>query len=449
MKYEEFKNLVIEAAKAEGLKDYELYYTWSEGVSVEAFRHEINEFSSSAEGGVCFRTLVGGQMGYASTEDLSAEEAAAIVQRAKANAAVLESTEEQFLGEAGGEYETIEKKEYALPDADELVKTVLEAQDLAYAADERVVDGTSSMAQVSTEKIALYNSRGLDLKAENSASVFISGPVVKSGEEMNNTYEVKAGSFAELNAKEVVDKAVSDAVAKLGAGVAPTGAYPVIFAPKAMATLLATFSSAFSAEAAQKGLSPLRGKEGQKIAADCVTITDDPFYKESLMPMPFDAEGMPTRRKNVVDGGTFTTLLHNLKTAKVAGVKTTGNASKRGYAGTVGISPFTLLLQAGGLSEDELLAKAGKGVYIDSLQGTHAGANPISGDFSLQSSGFMIEDGRKTQAVKAFTVAGNFFEMLKQVDALSDTVEKSGFGGGITSFAAPAVLVNGLSVAGK
>ena len=449
MKYEEFKNLVIEAAKAEGLKDYELYYTWSEGVSVEAFRHEINEFSSSAEGGVCFRTLVGGQMGYASTEDLSAEEAAAIVQRAKANAAVLESTEEQFLGEAGGEYETIEKKEYALPDADELVKTVLEAQDLAYAADERVVDGTSSMAQVSTEKIALYNSRGLDLKAENSASVFISGPVVKSGEEMNNTYEVKAGSFAELNAKEVVDKAVSDAVAKLGAGVAPTGAYPVIFAPKAMATLLATFSSAFSAEAAQKGLSPLRGKEGQKIAADCVTITDDPFYKESLMPMPFDAEGMPTRRKNVVDGGTFTTLLHNLKTAKVAGVKTTGNASKHGYAGTVGISPFTLLLQAGELSEAELLAKAGKGVYIDSLQGTHAGANPISGDFSLQSSGFMIEDGVKTQAVKAFTVAGNFFEMLKQVDALSDTVEKSGFGGGITSFAAPAVLVNGLSVAGK
>ena len=79
MKYDEFKEHVIEAARAEGLAEYELYYSSSEDTTVEAFRHEINSFTSSAEGGVCFRTLFNGQMGYASTEDMSSEEAVEIV----------------------------------------------------------------------------------------------------------------------------------------------------------------------------------------------------------------------------------------------------------------------------------------------------------------------------------------------------------------------------------
>ena len=449
MKYEEFKKLVIEAAEAEGLKDYELYYSSSEDTTVETFKHEVNNFSSSAEGGVCFRTLVGGQMGYASTEDLSAEEAAEIVKRAKANAAVLESAEEQFLGEAGGTYEKQERKPLELPTTEEMVKTALAGQDVAYAADPKVIDGTSSEVIRATQRIAIYNSRGLDLQQENNAVVFLSAPVVSDGKEMNNTYELHPGALKDLDLKEVVGKAVEAAVKKLGADVAPTGAYPVVFAPKAMASLLATFSSAFSAEAAQKGLSLLAGKEGQTIAAEKVTLTDDPFYEESLMPMPFDAEGMPTRKKNVIDKGVFTTLLHNLKTAAVAGVKTTGNASKQGYAGTVGISPFTLLLVPGEFTEEELLARAGNGVWIDSLQGMHAGANPISGDFSLQSAGFMIENGQKTKAVKAFTVAGNFYELLKNVEAIGNKAEMGGFGVGITGFASPAVLVSGLTVAGK
>ena len=93
--------------------------------------------------------------------------------------------------------------------------------------------------------------------------------------------------------------------------------------------------------------------------------------------------------------------------------------------------------------------QAGNGVYIDSLQGMHAGANPISGDFSLQSAGFMIENGIKTRPVKAFTVAGNFFELLKNIKGLSDEVKMSGYGLSTTAFAAPAVLAEGLSIAGK
>jgi len=447
MRYEDFKKLVIEAARAENLTDYELYYSSSESTSVSAFQREINKFSSSRDGGVCFRALINGQMGYASTEDLSEEEAKNIVLRAKENAAVLESAEEQFLGEAGGEYQSVEKKAYPLPETDAMIRAALKGQELAYAADPRVVDGTSTSVVKMTESVAIYNSRGLDLFHENSAALTYTMAVVKDGEEMNNSFEFKAGAPEDWKQEELARKAVVKAIAKLGAQVAPTGNVPVVFSPDAMASFLGTFSSAFSAEAAQKGLSPLAGKEGEKIASDCVTLVDDPFHPDALVIMPFDAEGMPTRTKNVIDKGTLTTLLHNLKTAKVAGVKTTGNASKQGYQGSVNVSPFSFVLAPGENSVEELLAKAGNGIYIHEVQGTHAGADPISGDFSLQSEGVMIEDGKKTYAVKDFTVAGNFYEMLKQVEAVGSDFKMDSFGS--TSFGSPSVLVNGLSVAGK
>jgi hypothetical protein len=100
------------------------------------------------------------------------------------------------------------------------------------------------------------------------------------------------------------------------------------------------------------------------------------------------------------------------------------------------------------MSEEELLAKAENGVYITSLGGLHAGANAISGDFSLQSSGFKIEDGKKTDYIKSFTVAGNFYELLKNVVALADNCRLPRAMGS-TTFGAPSVLVDGLSVAGK
>jgi PmbA protein len=107
-----------------------------------------------------------------------------------------------------------------------------------------------------------------------------------------------------------------------------------------------------------------------------------------------------------------------------------------------------MYLENGTLTEEELLQKAGNGVYITSLGGLHAGANAISGDFSLQSSGFKIEDGKKTDYIKSFTVAGNFYELLKNVVALADNCRLPRAMGS-TTFGAPSVLVDGLSVAGK
>lgn len=448
MDFQEFKKLVMQEAQDCGLTDYELYYRTEESMSVSAFQGEVNDFTSSVDGGVCFRCLWNEKAGYASTEELSAEQAASIVRRARDNASVIESKETETFTEGGLPYEKTGKACSSLPSAETLTHLVLDAQAAVRAADEMVTDRCETQGFCGKTGIAICNSHGLDLSYENAVTGLLINAVVSDGKEMTDDFELKVGAPDQILVEELAKKAAANAKAKLGADVALTGNYPVVFAPGAMCSLLRTFSCVFSAERAQKGLSLLNGKEGSRIASELVTLVDDPFSADSPMPMPFDAEGTPTCRKEVIAHGTLNTLLHNRKTALAAGKETTGNASKASYSAEISIDPFTFCLAAGELSEEELLCKAGNGVYITELEGLHAGANVISGDFSLQSSGFQIENGKKTSAVRSFTVAGNFYDLLKQITGVASNMELP-MAMGITSFGSPSVLVEGLTVAGK
>ena len=447
MNFNEFKQAVIAKCNELGIAEYELYYQVGGSTEVGVFMHEVNEFTSSLDGGVCFRCIVDGKMGYASTQALSENEARAVVERAMDNAKTLEAEDEVFLGEGGQTYEPLELHPYALPATEELIAAALKTQETLYTQ-EGVIDGCQSQGLMQQSKIAIFNSKGLDLSYENSAAGLITVAVVTNGTEMENSFEFKLGKLDTIDIDALTRKAAADARQKLGGEVAPTGQYPVIFNPDAMCSLLQVFSSIFSSEAAQKGLSKLADAEGQVIASELVTLVDDPFHKENPEPRNFDAEGSPTHCKNVIEKGVLNTLLYNLKTAHKAGKKTTGNGSKGGYTSPVGISPYTMYLAGGDMTEEELLRKAGNGVYITDLSGLHAGANAISGDFSLQSAGFMVENGVKTTYVKSFTVAGNFYDLLKNIVAVADNV-KLPMPMGKTTFGAPTVWVDGLSVAGK
>ncbi len=448
MTFNEFKQIVIAECEKLGIAEYELYYQAGSSVSVDVFQHSINEFSASTSGGVCFRAIVGGKMGYASTEALSAEQAAALVAKAVDNANTLENDEPVFLCEGGKTYQALKVQPYELPSTEELIATALATQEKIYAADPMVIDGCQTQGICEASEVAIYNSKGLDLYHKSQASGLVVAAVVSNGSEMSDSYEIKLGKLDTLDTDALTAKAVSDAKRKLGGEPPASGAMPVIFNTDAMCSLLGVFSSIFSSESTQKGLSRLAGQEGQVIAAPCVTLIDDPFHPENPEQMNFDGEGCPTATKKVIDGGVLNTLLYNMKTANLAGRETTGNASKSGYDSAVGIRPFTMYLENGDMTEEALLAKAGNGVYITDLGGLHAGANPISGDFSLQSSGFKIEDGKKTDYIKSFTVAGNFYDMLKNVVALADNCHLPRAMGS-TAFGSPSVLVDGLSVAGK
>ncbi len=450
MDFQTFQQAVAAEAASLQVEEYELYYQVEESASASAFRHELTGFSAANEGGVCLRCLVNGKMGYASTQLLTQKSAQALVRRAADNAAVLETAEPEFLVEAGQSYQAANTSHAPLPSAGVLRKTALAGQDALYAQP-GVVDGSETEIFAQRVSIAIHNSRGLSLRYENTVSGAVLSAVVSDGQEdgeKTDKYKIRLGDLDKLDLSAAAQEAGDEARAALGAGVAPTGAMPVVFSSYAMALLLEAYAEVFSAENAQKGLSLLKGKEGTAIAAPLVTLVDDPFYEKSAMPMPFDGEGSPTYRKNVIEKGVLNTLLYNLRTAAAAGKETTGNAAKSSYDSKVGIQPFTLCLESGSLTQEQLLEKAQNGVLITSLGGLHAGANTISGDFSLQSAGFLIENGKKAAPVRSFTVAGNFFSLLKNILAIGcDPLPPASPSS--TDFVSPSVLVEGLSIAGK
>ncbi len=444
MDFKSFKNAVFEAAAAQGLTEYEIYYQGCQSTVISAYKQEINDFSASADGGLCFRCIYGGKMGYASTEAM--EDAAGLVARAVDNASVLEAEEQVFLAEGGQNYRKWSGKNYKLPETKQLMDLVLEAQGALYAAG--AADGTTTRGVAEENVIEIYNSKGLNVRTKVDICALILSTVVEGDGEKASEHKIRLGAPGTMDTAALAREVVTKAKEKLGGAVPETGAVPVIFAPKAMADLLSVFSDIFFAGRAQKGLSKLSGCEGTVIAAPCVTLVDDPFHPDSPIPMAFDGEGSPTGTKKVIEGGVLNTLLYNLKTARVAGKTTTGNGSKGHYDAPVSTRAYSMYICGGDLSEQELLNMAGDGVYITNLSGLHAGANSVTGDFSLQSAGFLVKNGEKAEFIKGFTVAGNFYKLLRDIRAVANNSclpEAIG----MTAYGAPSTLVDGLTVAGK
>lgn len=447
MNYELLKQAIEDEAKLQGLTEYEIYYMSNEELSVDTLNKEPNSFSAGVSGGICFRALHDGKMGYASTELMEEEEMKSLVRRARANAEATEKADTVGIFGGSESYATLENQGFAPVGAAELKRLTKELAEEIYAASDKVTGGTATYGITAGFEVRLSNSHGLDLSTKCGINAIQLGAVICDDGKYENEYNIKELK-GDVDLKALAKKTVDDAILKANAGLVETGKYNVVLDAKQMRTILSVYSSAFSAKMAQMGMSLLAGKEGEKIASDIVTITDDPMRDGVSIQTNFDAEGVAAFRKSVVEGGVLKTLLHNRETAAIAGVESTANASKGSYASPVAISPYAFCLEAGDRSEAELLQMAGDGIYITELKGLHAGANPITGDFSLESAGFRIKDGKLGEAVKSFTVAGNFFELLKSISALSDEVEVA-ITGGFTTFGAPAVLIKDMSIAGK
>ena len=447
MELEKLKTAVENRAKTLGITEYEVFCKSNLETTVETLNKEISSFSSSLTGGACVRVIRDGKMGYASGELITEESVAELVSIAAETAQFIDRTDEVGIFSGSPSYSNNKKPEYIPKTASELKEIALSVAEAAYSASEFVENGTCTAAGATGYSISMFNSKGLSLSTEGGFNYCYCESIVNSrgtSECGFSIKEVKDGFSADAPAKKSVDEAIS----KIGAVKVKTGNYKVIIDGKRMSQLLSAFSPAFSAKNAQMGTSLLKDKEGETVASIAVTITDDPMREELSVGTFFDAEGVSAKRKCVIERGVLRTLLHNRETAKRAGVETTGNASKQGFASPIGISPYAFCIEAGDKSLDELLLMAGDGILVTELNGLHAGTNAVTGDFSLESAGYLIKNGKRGKAVKSFTISGNFFELLKNITALSDEIE-FGLPGVFTSYASAAALVENMSVAGE
>lgn len=221
-----------------------------------------------------------------------------------------------------------------------------------------------------------------------------------------------------------------------------TGNYPAIFHINALASLFGAFGSAFSGVSAMKGIAPLGDKLGQRVASDLITFTDTAYMPNGMAIAGFDSEGFATQDNVLIANGQLNTLLHNSQTASYLGAVSTASAA-RGAKSSLDVSANHKVIATGNSSASEV--KAGEYLELVELQGVHSGADAVSGDFSFGASGFLCRDGQRVQPVRGITVAGNFYKMLQEVEAVGDTqlINDS------CTFFAPDVRFARLSIGGK
>jgi PmbA protein len=226
----------------------------------------------------------------------------------------------------------------------------------------------------------------------------------------------------------------------LGAKKVKSQKVPVIFDPMMAASFVGNVASAASGDAIYKKSSVFASRLNKKVAAGEVTLLDDGLLKRGLGTSPFDGEGVATRRTPIVEKGMLRNFLYDSFTARKAGARTTGNAS-RGYSSLPHIGFNNLYLEPGEASPEELIKDVKNGFYVTAMLGH--GANVVTGEYSRGANGLWIENGELTVPVQEVTVAGNMLEMMESIDGIGSDLTFRG------SVGAPTVRFAELTVSGE
>lgn len=449
MDIKSFANKLFGEGKKFGFTDMEVYFVNSENFEVRAFQRDIDSYNVNTSMGLSFRGIINGKMGYAYTEKFEDEDIEFLLKNASQNAAEAQSDVEVSFFEGSKEYKSLSDREFKDVEAKRKIEDALKMEEEAFKADKRINSVQYCLLETSKGKRRIINTRGLDVEEETGVAVAYISVVAKKGEDVKNGRNFRVTSdYNKIDFSKMVDEAVKEAISRLGAQSLESGKYKVIFRYDAASNLLKTFSSIFSADSAQKGLSLLKGKVGHKIASNAVTIVDDPFYSGAPLNLSFDDEGVATFAKDIVKNGELKTLLHNLKTAKKEGTNLTGNGFKASYKSPVVVAPTNMYIEPGERSFEEAIKDHERAVVITELQGLHSGANAVSGDFSLAASGYLIENGKITMPVEQITVAGNFYDLLLDVEEVLNDLE-FGMPSGMGNFGSPSIVVKEMNISGK
>ncbi|HPW99424.1 MAG TPA: TldD/PmbA family protein [Sedimentibacter sp.] len=441
---------IFQKGRETGLNDMEVYYSEGSSLSLKVFQKDLDGYSLSESEGLSLRGVYKGKMGYSYTEKVDETSIDQLVRDAAENALIIDSEDEEYIFEGSKEYKKVDSFNQALSNVGEEQKInfVKSLEEEAFRLDKRIASVEVCIYGDGYGETIMSNTKGLFLRDKSNIAYTYIAVVAKDGEDIKTGMAYRTGNdFNAFNAQDIAREAVDEALALLGARSVKSGDYNVIIRNSAAADLLEAFTGIFSAEAVQKNLSLLKGKLNEKIASDKFTLIDDPYMEGGLASKSFDGEGVACKYKKVVDKGVLKTYLYNLKTAKKDGVDTTGNASKGSYKSSIGISPSNFFVEKGERTLDEMIADIDKGILITELQGLHSGLNSVSGDFSLAALGFLIQDGKISRPVEQITMAGNYFDMLKNIEETGSDLK---FGmPGEAYIGSPSLRIKKLSIAGE
>src|ERR1700745_3887534 len=346
------------------------------------------------------------------------------------------------LGSLSGNLDLYSTDVYSLP-GQERIAYARRAEKAALDYDPRIKNSEGGSFDAATGHKILANSHGFVGEYQRSYCSVAAVPIAQSesGAMQRDYWFSVARSLSRLETPEHVGKvAAQRTLRRLGARKVKTAHVPVVFDPLVATSILEHIFEGVNGDSVYRGASFLAGKLGQKIAGENVTVIDDGTMPGGFGTSPFDGEGIPTRRKLVIENGVLKSYLLNTYTAKKLGLRTTANHS-RGLAGKPGIGPGNYFLEPGTKTPKEIIGDVKEGLYVTEFLGH--GANLVTGDYSRGASGLWISGGELTYPVEEITVAGNLKDMFFHISEIANDLEFRG------SVASPTIRIDGLTVGGE
>lgn len=330
----------------------------------------------------------------------------------------------------------------------ELVDRLKAAERAACEEDSRVDQIRGCVFEESRGAVTLVNDAGQSITDRVSGGHFYIGLTARQGERVQmggRGIPLTWGQYPDM--EKLARQAAADAVAKLNATSYPTGTSAVVLDSRVVCELLDAFLPAFFAKNVQNHMSVLAGRLGRQVAGANIQLEEDPQLPQGLSTRRFDDEGVPTSAKAVLSEGVLKTYLYNRQSAAKEGCAPGGNGFKTNYSEEAATGYTNMVLRGGGRSQEELLSEMGDGLLITGVSGVFAGAHPASGEFSLIARGYKVRRGQRCGGVSQITIAGDFFDLLRQVRSIG--CDESWLRTAVGCVRAPSLYVEALAISGE
>ena len=420
---------LIELASRRGAADVEVYQITSESKPVFFEGNRLKQLESSQSVGTALRLWQNNRPGlavaYGKIEpELLVEKAIALSQL----------NEPEII-----ELSPPRKAIYDLKGATASVAELVELGNKAIARLREVCPELVCSAELESEHetTTLINSRGLHCHYQESALSYYLGAELVRGEDFLGIYD---GEYSKN--KLDLDSILVQIIQRLNWAEKnvdpPQGKIPVLFTANAATLLWGTISSALNGKRIKEQSSPWSNQQQQLVISKKISLFQQP--DKQPYDCPFDDEGMVTQELNLIDKGIFNQFYCDRTIARELNIQPTGNGFRSGLDSYPNPSLVNLIVNSEDNNFSDLVARLNNGIIIDQILG---GGADISGDFSVNVDlGYRVENGEIVGRVKDTAIAGNVYQVLKQVIALGNDSVWSG------SCFTPSIIVGGISVVG-
>lgn len=438
----------LKSAVKKGAEEAEAFIYQSLTKSVAIERGQIAKSSRIIDQGVGVRVIVNSAAGFAYTNVLDGKEAVDEVVLKALKSAKASKRDNDWKGLPSKKpfqhvKNTFDKNVLELS-ADDLVKAASTMLEAAEKIDKRVfpIEGGVGASCLSR---AVANSNGvLGFDFGTVVECSLATLAREKGEVTPVCFEFNVERSYKVDPEWVGKEAARLAISALKAKRIETKSMKVVLAHFALQQLLYyTLMNAVKADYVQRNQSAFQNKIGGKVASENLTIYDDGLLDGGLHTWKFDSEGVPQQKTLIIDKGVLRGFIYDNYTARKEGKESTGNAFRAGYLSTPNVEPTNFHFLPGKKSPEELVREINDGLLVYSLQGAHS-SNPASGEFSVVASpAWRIKNGEITHVAKGVMLAGNVFQVIKNVSALANNERKIG------PLVAPWILVENVKVIGK